>query len=68
MVQRELNIGDLVLKKDIQTKDKYKFSTLWEEPFIIVDIATPGASMLAEVDGVMLPNKWNASQLHKYYV
>jgi hypothetical protein len=30
MVQRELNIGDLVLKKDIRTKDKYKFSTPWE--------------------------------------
>jgi hypothetical protein len=30
MVQRELNIGDLVLKKDIRTKDKHKFSTLWE--------------------------------------
>jgi hypothetical protein len=27
MVQRELNIGDLVLKKDIRTKDKQKFST-----------------------------------------
>jgi transposase InsO family protein len=27
VVQRELNIGDLVLKKDIRTKDKHKFST-----------------------------------------
>jgi hypothetical protein len=27
VVQRELNIGDLVLKKDIHTKDKHKFST-----------------------------------------
>jgi hypothetical protein len=26
VVQRELNIGDLVLKKDIRTKDKHKFS------------------------------------------
>jgi hypothetical protein len=25
VVQRELNIGDLVLKKDIRTKDKHKF-------------------------------------------
>jgi hypothetical protein len=25
VVQRELNIGDLVLKKDICTKDKHKF-------------------------------------------
>jgi hypothetical protein len=27
VVQRELNIEDLVLKKDIHTKDKHKFST-----------------------------------------
>jgi hypothetical protein len=27
IVLRELNIGDLVLKKDIRTKDKYKFSS-----------------------------------------
>jgi hypothetical protein len=27
VVQRELNIEDLVLKKDIRTKDKHKFST-----------------------------------------
>jgi hypothetical protein len=56
VVQRELNVGDPVLKKDIHTKDKHKFSTPWEEPFIIVDIAAPGAYVLAEVDGDMLPN------------
>jgi hypothetical protein len=27
VVQRELNIRDLVLNKDIRTKDKHKFST-----------------------------------------
>jgi hypothetical protein len=27
VVQRELHIGDLVLKKNIHTKDKHKFST-----------------------------------------
>jgi hypothetical protein len=68
VVQRELHIRDLVLKKDIRTKDKHKFSTLWEGPFIIVDIAALGAYVLAEVDGGMLPNTWNADQLHKYYV
>jgi hypothetical protein len=68
VVQRELHIGDLVLKKDIRTKDKHKFSTPWEGPFIIVDVAAPGAYVLAEVDGCMLPNTWNADQLRKYYV
>jgi hypothetical protein len=56
IVQRELNIRDLVLKKDIRTKDKHNFSSPWKGPFIIVDIATPRAYVLAEVDGGMLPN------------
>jgi hypothetical protein len=42
MVQREFNIGDLVLKKDIHTKDKHTFSLPWEGPFVIVDIAAQG--------------------------
>jgi hypothetical protein len=56
VMQRELNVGDLVLKKDIRTKDKHKFSTLWEGLFIIVDVAAPGAYVLAEADDDMLPN------------
>jgi hypothetical protein len=36
VVQRELNIRDLVLKKDIHTKDKHKFLTPWEGSFIVV--------------------------------
>jgi hypothetical protein len=67
VIQRELNIGDLVLKKDIRTKDKHKFSLPWEGLFIIVDIVAPGAYVLAEIDGGMLPNTWNPDQLRKYY-
>jgi hypothetical protein len=68
VVPRDLKIGDLVPKKDIHTKDKHKFSSSWERPFIVVDIVAPGAYVLAEVDGGMLPNTWNASQLCKYCV
>jgi hypothetical protein len=67
VVQRELNIRDPVLKKDIYTKDRPKFSSLWEGPFIIIDIAALGAYVLAKVDSAMLPNTWNANQLRKYY-
>jgi hypothetical protein len=42
VIQRELNIGDLVLKKDMRTKDKHTFSSPWECPFIIVKIVAPG--------------------------
>jgi hypothetical protein len=67
VVQKELNIEDLVLKNDICTKHKHKFSLSWEWPFIIVDIAAPGSYVLAEVDSGMLPNTWNVDQLRKYY-
>jgi hypothetical protein len=63
VVPRELDIGDLVLKNDIRTKDKYKFSSPWEGPFIAVDIA----STIVEIDGTMLSNTWNVNQLHNYY-
>jgi hypothetical protein len=68
VIQQELNIGDLVLKKDIRTRDKHKFSSPWEDPLIIVDVVAPWAYVLAKVDGAMLPNTWNADQLRKYYV
>jgi hypothetical protein len=67
VVLHQLEIRDLVLKKDIHTKDKHKFSSPWEGPFIVVDIAAPGAYVLAEVDDDMLPNTWNVDQLRKYY-
>jgi hypothetical protein len=66
-VQRELHIRELVLKKDIRTGDKYKFSSPWECPFIIVEVAALGAYVLAEVNDGMLPNQWNVDQLCKYY-
>jgi hypothetical protein len=33
----------------------------------MVDIAAPGAYVLVEVDGAMLPNTSNVDELHKYY-
>jgi hypothetical protein len=56
VVPQELEIGDLILKKDIRTKNKHKFSSPWEGPFIVVTIAAVGAYVLPEVDGDMLPN------------
>jgi hypothetical protein len=46
VVKRELNITDLVLKKDIRTREKHKFPSPWEGPFIIVDVAAPEAYVL----------------------
>jgi len=53
---RTLNIDDLVLKRDQHTKDKTKLTPPWQGPYIVVDIARPGAYQLAEIDRDMLPN------------
>jgi hypothetical protein len=55
------------LKKDIRTRDKHKFSSSYEGPFIIVEEVAPWAYVLAKVDGGRLPNTWNVDHLHKYY-
>jgi hypothetical protein len=68
VIQRELNIRDLVLKKVIRTRDKHKFLSPWGGPFIIVDVPAPGAYVMVEIDDAMLPNTWNVDQLRKYYV
>jgi hypothetical protein len=60
-----LSIGDLVLKKDQRAKDKTKLSSPWQGPYIMVEIAHPGAYRLAEIDGDIIPNTWNMDQLRR---
>jgi hypothetical protein len=55
VMPRELNVRDLVLKKDIRTRDKHKFSSPWEGPFIIVEEVAPGAYVLAKVEVACSP-------------
>jgi len=62
-----LSIGDLILKRDQRTKDNTKLTPPWQGPYIVVDIARPGAYRLAEIDGDMLPNTWNMDQLQRFY-
>jgi hypothetical protein len=56
VVQRELNIRGLALKKNLRTKDKHKFLSPEEGPFIVVDKVAPRAYVMVEVDDAMLPN------------
>ena len=66
--QRSLEVGDLVLKKYRRTHLHHKLSSPWEGPFIVVDVAAPGAYVLAEVNGAVLKSTWNIDQLRKFYV
>jgi hypothetical protein len=64
VVPQTLEVDGLVLKKDIRTIDKHKFSP-WEGPYIIVEITVLGVYVLAEINGDILKNTWNMDQLRK---
>jgi hypothetical protein len=54
--------------KGTSVQEKTKLSSLWQGPYIVVEIAQLGAYRLAEIDGKVLPNMWNTDQLRCFYV
>jgi hypothetical protein len=64
---RSLNIGDLVLRRVMATKDKLKLSPPWEGPFIIAQTLRLGAYRLKDNDDNLLRDAWNIEHLRKFY-
>ncbi|KAL2892508.1 putative deoxyribonuclease TATDN1 [Bienertia sinuspersici] len=54
--------------EDKKGKIHGKLSATWESPYQIYDEVHPGTYKLMDLEGVMLPNNWNADQLKKYFV
>ena len=60
---RALQVGDLVLRRIQNLSGLHKLSSWWDSPFTIVMEDRMGAYQLAQPDGQVLPNSWNADQL-----
>ena len=39
----------------------------WEDPYMILEVLTPGAYKLAYLNGEYIPRSWNINQLKFYY-
>src|SRR6185503_17354815 len=68
---RELLPGDLVLRRTAAVgrgNQHGKLSANWEGPFIIHEQVGPGAFLLADQEGQVLRNSFNADVLKKYFV
>ena len=61
--------GDLVLRKAKVSKplDQGKLSPNWEEPYKIADTYRLGAYRLETLEGMAIPQTWNADNLGLYY-
>ena len=64
---RELEIGDLVLRRIQSTKGGNKLTPNWEGPFRVVQVTRPGAFRLETEEGLPVPNSWNIGHLRRFY-
>ena len=63
---RELQAGDLILRRKQDLSGTNKLSPRWEGPFRVVTVPRPGAVRLETEDGDPVPNSWNIEHLRKY--
>nr|XP_023882263.1 uncharacterized protein LOC111994609 [Quercus suber] len=67
---RQLNIGDLVLRKVTPaTKNpaQGKLGPTWEGPYKVIHYSRQGSYHLETLDGQRLPRPWNIEHLKKYH-
>ena len=63
--QKDLNIGDLVLKRVFPPPTG--LSPRWEGPYVIQRKLINGTFKLATVDGAELPRAWNSEHIHRSF-
>jgi hypothetical protein len=64
---RDLNVGDLVLRRSQSSKGRHKLSPPWEGPYIIAEVLKPSTYNLSNEKGKILTNAWNIEQLRHFY-
>ena len=64
---RELQPGDLVLRKIQDLEGLNKLSSKWKGPFRVIHTLRPGAVYLEDEKGMSEGNAWNIKNLWKFY-
>ncbi|KAL2240129.1 UNVERIFIED_CONTAM: Retrovirus-related Pol polyprotein from transposon [Sesamum indicum] len=64
---RQLQVGDLVLKKVEASKHVGKLEPPWEGPYKVTEIRKKGTYRLQYMQGRDLPRPWNIQNLKKFY-
>jgi hypothetical protein len=65
--RRDLNVGDLVLRRSQSNKGRHKLTPPWEGPYIIAEVLKLGTYKLSNEKGEIFTNAWNIEQLHRFY-
>ena len=67
VIQRQMQAGDLVLRRRTRANVEGKLAANWEGPFRVTTPLSKGAYKLEELDGTPVPRSWNATNLRLYF-
>ena len=65
--KRDLNMGDLVLRRQQSNQKRHKLTPPWEGPYVVAKVLKPGTYKLADEKGAIFTNAWNIEQLRRFY-
>jgi len=65
--KRDLNVGDLVLRRRQSSQGRHKLTPPWEGPYVVAEVLKPGTYKLADENGAIFTNVWNIEQLRRFY-
>jgi len=65
--KRDLNVGDLILRRWQSNQGRHKLTPPWEGPYVVAEVLKPGTYMLADEKGAVFTNAWNIEQLRCFY-
>ena len=65
--KRDLNVGDLVLRRRQSNQGRHKLTPPWEGPYVVAEVLKPGTYKLADEKGAVFTNAWNIEQLRRFY-
>jgi hypothetical protein len=65
--RRDLNVGDLVLRRSQNNKGRHKLTLPWEGPYTITEVLKPVTYKLSNEKGEIFTNAWNIEQLRRFF-
>jgi hypothetical protein len=65
--RRDLNVGDLVLRRSQNNKGRHKLTSPWEGSYIIAKVLKPSTNKLSNDKGEIFTNAWNIEQLCRFF-
>ena len=66
--EKDVAVGDWVLKRKPNAETSGKLQPKWEGPFLVIKSNRPGSYRLSDAEGNELQHPWNADRLKKYYI